>query len=266
MKKSLFTFGIVIGSLVAVQAQTGNTLNGPAAGAHLTTGSYNTFIGFAAGYRTTTGVNNLAMGMSAGRLNTTGSHNVYIGRNTGYNSQTGNSNLFIGQSAGYTNVSGSSNIFIGADAGFYETGSHKLYISSGRVNPLIYGEFDRALLKINGTLAVGTNKYNDSRYKLYVKDGIRTEAVQIDAEISWPDYVFAENYDLSSLQEVEAFINENKHLPNVPSAQEVSEQGINVAEMDATLLRKIEELTLHTIQQEKEIKALKALVQQLIKK
>jgi hypothetical protein len=209
------------------------------------------------------------MGVSAGRRNTSGNSNVFIGRNTGLNNLTGTSNLFMGQSAGYTNTEGSNNVFIGADAGFYETGSNRLYIASGRSNPLLYGEFDNKLLKVNGTLAIGTNNYNDDTYKLYVADGIRTEAVQIDAEINWPDYVFAKTYQLPSLNEVDAFIKKNSHLPNVPSAKEINEQGINVANMDATLLRKIEELTLYTLQQNKQINDLnkvnKALMQRLEK-
>ncbi|OJJ19847.1 hypothetical protein BKI52_15305 [marine bacterium AO1-C] len=197
---------------------------------------------------------NVTLGPSAGRKITTGNYNTIIGRNTGFKHLSGNSNLFLGQSAGYSNTTGSNNVFLGVDAGFYETGSNKLYINAGRSNPLIYGEFDNKIVKINGTLAVGTNNYNGSGYKLYVADGIRTEAVQIDAETNWPDYVFANDYQLSPLSEVEAFIQKNKHLPNVPSAKEVNEKGINVVEMDATLLRKIEELTLHTISQQKHIK------------
>jgi len=112
-------------------------------------------------------------------------------------------------------------------------------------------------------MAIGTNNYNGTGYGLYVADGIRTEAVQIDAETNWPDYVFAHNYQLNSLHEVETFIQKNSHLPNVPSAKEVNEKGINVVEMDATLLRKIEELTLYTIQQNKQIEALQKRLKQL---
>ncbi|OJJ19848.1 hypothetical protein BKI52_15310 [marine bacterium AO1-C] len=250
-------------SLLFVQAQTGNTTQGSGAGNQITTGDYNSFFGYLAGYKTTTGSNNLFVGKAAGYKNTSGNANVIIGRNAGYNNLTGNSNLFLGQSSGHSNTSGSNNVFIGVDAGFYETGSNRLYIANGRSNPLIYGEFDNKILKINGTMAIGTDNYNDATYKLYVADGIRTEAVQIDAETNWPDYVFARNYQLNSLHEVEAFIKQNSHLPNVPSAKEVNEKGINVVEMDATLLRKIEELTLYTIQQNKQIKTLQKRLNQL---
>ncbi|HAS40137.1 MAG TPA: hypothetical protein DCS93_06635 [Microscillaceae bacterium] len=253
MKKLFLTSTFALFTFLFVQAQTGNVKLGSGAGTNITTGDYNTLVGISAGHNTTTGSNNLFMGVAAGLKNTSGNHNVFIGRNTGLNHLSGNSNLFLGQSAGYRNITGSNNVFIGVDAGFYETGSHRLYIAGGHI-PLIYGEFDNNIVKINGTLAVGTNNYNGSGYKLYVADGIRTEAVQIDAETNWPDYVFANDYQLSPLSEVEAFIKQNKHLPNVPSAKEVNEKGINVVEMDATLLRKIEELTLHTISQQKHLK------------
>lgn len=72
----------------------------------------------------------------------------------------------------------------------------------------------------------------------------------------WADYVFADDYDLRSLAEVEAFIKANKHLPEVPSAKEVAENGLDLFKMDATLLQKTEELTLYTIAQEKKIQTL----------
>jgi hypothetical protein len=67
--------------------------------------------------------------------------------------------------------------------------------------------------------------------------------------------VFDKNYKLNSLTEVEKFINEHKHLPDVPSASEVKENGINVGDIDAKLLQKIEELTLYMIEQNKKIDA-----------
>ncbi len=71
------------------------------------------------------------------------------------------------------------------------------------------------------------------------------------------DFVFEEEYKLKKIDEVESFIKENKHLPDFPSGKEIEEDGINVGEMDAKLLQKIEELTLYTIEQQKEIEDLK---------
>ena len=102
------------------------------------------------------------------------------------------------------------------------------------------------MLEIKGKVQIG-NVATPSGYGLYVKDGIISEkikcALSSDA-INWSDYVFESNYDLASLSEVEAFIKKHKHLPGVPSATDVSRDGIDMAEMDATLLKKIEELTL----------------------
>ncbi len=79
------------------------------------------------------------------------------------------------------------------------------------------------------------------------------------------DYVFEDNYDLKSLKEVENYVKENKHLPGVPSAAEISENGMSVSQMSNLLLEKVEELTLHMIQLQKENEALKAKVESLEK-
>jgi len=94
---------------------------------------------------------------------------------------------------------------------------------------------------------------NADAFKLYVQGGIRTERVKVDvANLNgWADYVFEEGYQLMSTEELEAFIKEHKHLPGVPSAQEVVENGIDVADMNRVLLEKIEELTLRIIELEK---------------
>jgi hypothetical protein len=97
---------------------------------------------------------------------------------------------------------------------------------------------------------------NNLEYRLYVEEGIRTEKVKVDLVGTWADYVFEPTYDLIPLKEVEKFITTNKHLPNVPSAKEVKAEGIDVAEMNEVLLRKIEELMLYTIEQQKNIEKL----------
>ena len=93
-------------------------------------------------------------------------------------------------------------------------------------------------------------------YRLYVEGGIMTEKVRVKLQGEWADYVFDENYDLMSLSEVESFIKENKHLPDVPSAKEVKKEGMDVGEMNSVLLKKIEELTLHIIELEKKVNEL----------
>ena len=87
-------------------------------------------------------------------------------------------------------------------------------------------------------------------YRLYVKDGILTEKVRVAVKNSsaWSDFVFDKSYRLRSLGEVERFVKDFKHLPGVPSAEDVVNSGIDVASMDALLLQKIEELTLYIIE------------------
>lgn len=85
---------------------------------------------------------------------------------------------------------------------------------------------------------------------------IKAKEVEVKANV-WADYVFKKEYQLKSLEDVEKHIIEKGHLPNIPTAQEVLENGINVAEMNSKLLEKIEELTLYSIKQNKQIKQLK---------
>ncbi|UOY08631.1 hypothetical protein L0P88_08770 [Muricauda sp. SCSIO 64092] len=105
----------------------------------------------------------------------------------------------------------------------------------------------------NGNLGIGTT--NPGSYKLAVKGKIRAEEIKV--ETGWADYVFEEEYDLPTLEEVERHIKETGHLINIPSAREVEEKGIQLGEMNKLLLEKIEELTLYTLQQQKEIKTQK---------
>lgn len=94
---------------------------------------------------------------------------------------------------------------------------------------------------------------NTTDYKLHVANGIRTERVKVDLQTAWADYVFEADYKLKSLSEVEVYIKQNGHLPDVPSAEEVAANGIELGEMNKILLQKIEELTLYIIELEKKI-------------
>lgn len=73
---------------------------------------------------------------------------------------------------------------------------------------------------------------------------------------SFPDYVFSSGYKLSPLSDVEKFIQKNKHLPDVPSAEKVSRDGMDLVQMNLILMRKVEELTLYVIEQQKQIEAI----------
>lgn len=103
----------------------------------------------------------------------------------------------------------------------------------------------------NGSIGIGTTNIND--YKLAVAGKIHAQEIKIEHPDQWSDFVFDDDYDLRSISDLETFINENNHLPEIPSAEEVNENGVNVGEMEAKLLKKVEELTLYLIEQQKVI-------------
>lgn len=121
-----------------------------------------------------------------------------------------------------------------------------------------------------GNVGIGTNlldnKYNsiDDYFKLAVKGSIRAEEIVVETD--WADFVFDNSFRLKTLTEVEKFIEVNKHLPDVPPASHIESEGVKVGEMQKIHMQKIEELMLYTIQQDKELKNQKNLIDQLIKK
>jgi len=124
---------------------------------------------------------------------------------------------------------------------------------------------------VNGNVVIGDPAVvciPNTSYKLFVQTGILTEKVKVAVNCStdWADYVFAKDYKLKSLSEVEEFILKNNHLPNVASASEVVENGLDLGKMDAKLLEKVEELTLYLIQQNKQIEEMKLEINSLKKK
>lgn len=108
----------------------------------------------------------------------------------------------------------------------------------------------------NGRVGIGTSNTSDANYKLFVETGIRTRKITVDLS-NWPDYVFHPGYTLPSLPSVAAYIKANHHLPDMPSADSVAKNGVDLGSNQAQLLKKIEELTLYVIQQQQQIDALK---------
>ncbi len=107
---------------------------------------------------------------------------------------------------------------------------------------------------IRGSLGLGT--LDTGTHKLAVEGSIGARKIEVEVN-GWSDFVFNPDYILKPLDEVESFIKKNNHLPDIPSEEVVKEKGINLGEMDAKLLQKIEELTLYVIEQGKETKKLK---------
>ncbi|MFD2904407.1 hypothetical protein [Sphingobacterium anhuiense] len=98
--------------------------------------------------------------------------------------------------------------------------------------------------------------------KLAVNGKIRATEIKVDSG-PWPDFVFEEDYKLTPLKDVETFIKENKHLPGVPKAKEIEENGLSLGEMVRILMQKNEELTLHLIEKDKEIEDQNSRIQKL---
>ncbi len=227
-----------------------------------TTGNNNVAIGHGAMNKNIIGVDNVAIGKDV-LFNSTGNFNIAIGSSVFVTKTSGNNNIGIGYLAGASNVSGSSNIFLGYAAGQNETSSNKLYIAnSNTATPLIYGDFSAKYVTIGDVSpALRTQGVATGGYNLLVKGGILTEKVKVaiaQAGTDWADYVFEPSYKLMSLEEVETFTKENKHLPNVPSADEMMASGLDVAQTSKMFMEKIEELTLYMIELNKEVKTLKA--------
>ncbi|WBV61636.1 DUF4200 domain-containing protein [Chryseobacterium camelliae] len=103
----------------------------------------------------------------------------------------------------------------------------------------------------NGNVGIGVSNPLNT---LDVNGLIHAKEVKVDLQ-NWPDYVFKKEYDLKSLSEVEKFIKENGHLPNIDSATDMVKNGAKLGEMNVKLLEKIEELTLYTIEQNKQLKS-----------
>lgn len=130
---------------------------------------------------------------------------------------------------------------------------------SGRYAQLLFNASNPgniALAVGGGQVTIGTQSA-PAGYDLAIAGKMIAEEVVIELSQNWPDYVFAADYQLRSLPEIEAYIQQNQHLPGVPSADEVAEEGIAVGEMNRVLLEKVEELTLLLIQQNQQQETLK---------
>lgn len=132
------------------------------------------------------------------------------------------------------------------------TDSNHVYIRSGATTS--WDGWTRVLTE-NGTgnVSIGSSAV---RGKLNVNGDVITRKLRI-TQTGWADFVFDSTYSLMSLAELERFISANRHLPGVPTSSEVEQEGIDVSDTQVILLQKIEELTLHLIEQQKQIEELK---------
>lgn len=143
---------VYIGYRCGLMSRSGvnNIFMGYESGHNNTEGSYNTFIGSLSGRENTSGSINTFLGRRAGNSNTTGSENTFLGQGAGFSNETGSRNTYIGRFTGYNNQNGNSNVFIGYSAGTNDNSSNRLVIATtDTVPPLVYGEFDNGMLRLN---------------------------------------------------------------------------------------------------------------------
>ncbi|MDX1478384.1 MAG: tail fiber domain-containing protein [Saprospiraceae bacterium] len=233
---------VFVGSRAGKSTTSGysNVFLGADAGYSNTTGIFNMFIGHSAGASTTAGTSNLFIGESSGIANTTGSANLFLGYRSGWRHQTGFGNIFIGNEAGQevknghlstylgheagkadtvglrntyigaragADVHDSMNVFIGYEAGRYVSGGNKLAIeNSASISPLIYGEFDNDLVRINGTLQIGT------QYSFPLLDGVAGQTLLTNGTglLAWGAPALMHDNDSDTRINVEETLDEDK--------------------------------------------------------
>lgn len=183
-----------------------------------------------------------------------------IGMDAGLTSGYGNALYFIGNGTNgdhlyiqrYNNGANKSElrVNIGDDYGQAEdkfvVGTN--YWSNGQWYPHL-------VVQANGRVGIGSSNPDE---KLTVNGKIHATEIKVDLSVPGPDYVFAKDYKLPSIAQLKKYIDDNQHLPEVPSAKEMQENGINVSEMNMILLKKIEELTLYVIKLQSEVDDLKS--------
>lgn len=151
-----------------------------------------------------------------------------------------------------------------ADESFRIYGNSCSGYNCGTYSGNLYHSFDASGNVYHaGNVGIGTA---NPQYKLDVKGQIRATEVLVQSVDQFADFVFDKDYRLPSLHEVNTFIQDNGHLPGIPSAQEVKDNGMSLVEMQVKLLQKVEELTLYSIKQQEEIKTLKDELNKLKKK
>jgi hypothetical protein len=233
-----------------------NTANGRSALSSNTTGDNNTANGRSALFSNNTGNTNTANGRFALFFNTTGSNNTANGDRALQTNTTGFNNIAMGDSAGFASL-GSGNIYIGHRSGALETGSNKLYIGNDDNKTILYGDINTGQVLLGKPDATGYS-FKGTR-TLNVLGGILADSVRVALSGLWADYVFNEDYQLLAPETLKAYIKNNKHLPGIPTQQQVKKEGVQLAEMNTKLLEKIEELTLYMLKQQEQINSLQAI-------
>lgn len=139
------------------------------------------------------------------------------------------------------------------DFGELQLGDPNHYIRGEFKKGMTFYDYDKFQF-LNGNVNIGTEE-SYPQFKLTVNGKVKASEIQLDVK-NGADYVFDMSYQLLPLRELERFIEQNHHLPNIPSEQQLKSEGLSLGEMSNHLLAKIEELTLYIIDQDKRIKEL----------
>ena len=188
----------------------------------------------------------LNINLGAGGVN--GTVGLRIGSDSNYPSlELGVENTYDAQIRTYGN---DLNIYSGhfRQLGTVSTENHSIKFFTSKINSTNWS-IPKMVLNEDGNVGIGITTPSE---KLAVNGNIRAKEIMVEVA-NWPDYVFEEDYPLTSLPEIEAFIKTNKHLPDTPKAEIVEKEGISLGEMNKLLLKKVEELTLYMIEANKQI-------------
>ena len=197
------------------------------------------------------------MGIGTGTLQiytpNTGARNIAFGSGS---SATFVQSMNLGNT-GALQIEGANAGYIFKDRTDNTYGGWNWYANGGVASLYRYSSGGNLLsIDAGGNMNLGATR-NAAGYKLSVGGKIIAEEVRVNLQANWPDYVFASNYNLRTLPELESFIKANNHLPNIPAAAEVEKSGIAIGEMQTKMMEKIEELSLYIIEQNKTIELLK---------
>ena len=136
--------------------------------------------------------------------------------------------------------------------------THRGSVTSGQV----FDGYERMRINNDGNILIGKTSQSNANYKLDVAGPVRANEIVVNT--TGADYVFDEDYKLKTLSEVETYIQENGHLPDIPSAEEMQTNGMAVGELNTKLLEKIEELTLYVIELKKKTEEQDHLIKSLM--
>lgn len=164
----------------------------------------------------------------------------------------------------YANPNGNTDIYIAVTQDYpaFSIKSYKLPSFNGQSQPVVKQtpvgtDITPSVVPVMITDAngnIGLNTYNTKGNKLAVNGNVIATEVTVQPYGSWPDYVFKKDYQLRSLSEVKNYIDQNQHLPEIPSAQEIEKDGLKLGDINKLLTKKVEELTLYLIEKDDQLK------------